>query len=287
MSVEHAKHIVRLRHKDVWCWSDCDTWFYVYSDKSKAHELGHGASERESWQSAALRILSDPEFWLDDEMVVSATYQGAEASYNNGGMGNSYWKVTNSGGELVRRYSGALSGNGPIWKLARQAYDVQAFEQQYRPKDENPAHDGSEHRYAENFSDFKGWSQPAPLPVEVSRDAGVEGGKSDGAKLIAAERERQISVEGWTFEHDDKHDGGQIVCAAVTYALENTFNGPAAAGKWFNQFWCWEDSWFKPSPDPIRNLVKAGALIAAEIDRLQRLAAKGSRYAAPESRKDQ
>ena len=32
----------------------------------------------------------------------------------------------------------------------------------------------------------------------------------------------------------------------------------------------WNTSWWKPSADPIRNLVKAGALIAAEIDRLQR-----------------
>lgn len=34
--------------------------------------------------------------------------------------------------------------------------------------------------------------------------------------------------------------------------------------------WPWHSSWWKPSDDPIRNLVKAGALIAAEIDRLQR-----------------
>jgi hypothetical protein len=34
--------------------------------------------------------------------------------------------------------------------------------------------------------------------------------------------------------------------------------------------WPWGTSWFKPSGDDIRDLVKAGALIAAEIDRLQR-----------------
>jgi hypothetical protein len=37
--------------------------------------------------------------------------------------------------------------------------------------------------------------------------------------------------------------------------------------------WPWDASWWKPSNDPVRNLVKAGALIAAEIDRLQRAAA--------------
>jgi hypothetical protein len=37
-------------------------------------------------------------------------------------------------------------------------------------------------------------------------------------------------------------------------------------------YWPWDQEWWKPSDDPIRNLAKAGALIAAEIDRLQRKA---------------
>jgi len=93
-----------------------------------------------------------------------------------------------------------------------------------------------------------------------------------GIELIAAERQRQIEVEGWTPEHDDKHDSGSLVAAAVTYALEATFDGPAVKGTWFKRFWCFEDHWFKPK-GKIRDLVRAGALIAAEIDRLQRLEA--------------
>jgi hypothetical protein len=34
------------------------------------------------------------------------------------------------------------------------------------------------------------------------------------------------------------------------------------------QWWPWSFEWWKPK-DRIRNLVRAGALIAAEIDRLQ------------------
>ena len=90
-----------------------------------------------------------------------------------------------------------------------------------------------------------------------------------GIELIAQERQRQIESEGWTPEHDDSHDAGEIVAAAVTYALEATFDGPACKGSWFNTFWMWGKGWYKPST-PIRDLVKAGALIAAEIDRLQR-----------------
>lgn len=92
----------------------------------------------------------------------------------------------------------------------------------------------------------------------------------DGAELIAVERQRQIAVEGWRPEHDDQHDSGSLVAAAVTYALEATYDGPAVKGTWFKKFWCFDDQWYKPA-SKIRMLVKAGALLAAEIDRLQRI----------------
>ena len=98
--------------------------------------------------------------------------------------------------------------------------------------------------------------------------------KMDGAALIAAERKRQVEVEGWTPEHDDEHDVGELASAAATYILETTFNAPTVEGTWCSELWPFDNSWFKLSPDPIRNLVKAGALIAAEIDRLQRAAPK-------------
>lgn len=86
-----------------------------------------------------------------------------------------------------------------------------------------------------------------------------------GAQLIAKERERQIAQEGWTPEHDDTHDDGEIAFAAIAYIqVSNGYSKNAAE-------WPWDEEWFKVS-DPVRNLVKAGALIAAEIDRLQRLA---------------
>jgi hypothetical protein len=88
-----------------------------------------------------------------------------------------------------------------------------------------------------------------------------------GIELIAEERQRQISVEGWTPEHDNKHENGEMAGAAAAYALEST-------GRNFDEqiavVWPWDDEWWKPG-DRIRDLVKAGALIAAEIDRLQRV----------------
>lgn len=90
-----------------------------------------------------------------------------------------------------------------------------------------------------------------------------------GAELIAAERRRQIEVEGWAPEHDDQHEDGDIVAAAIAYAHAENSRELDARLTW----WPWDAEWWKPSDDPIRNLVKAGALIAAEIDRRQRAAA--------------
>jgi hypothetical protein len=76
---------------------------------------------------------------------------------------------------------------------------------------------------------------------------------------IAAERERQISAEGWTPEHDDAHDDGALAKAAACYARGS------------RQYWPWARVWWKPR-DKRANLVRAGALIVAEIERLDRAA---------------
>lgn len=80
---------------------------------------------------------------------------------------------------------------------------------------------------------------------------------STGASMIADERQRQIEEEGWTPEHDDQHEDLELLYAAEAYM----FGDPDA--------WPWEEDSFKPT-SKIRDLVRAGALIAAEIDRLLR-----------------
>lgn len=97
----------------------------------------------------------------------------------------------------------------------------------------------------------------------------LHGSVVGGAYLIHQERLRQQQVEGWTPEHDDQHVGGELAAAADAYIFAAL---ALVAGKPIDKtvLWPWADDWWKPSDDPIRNLVKAGALIAAEIDRLQR-----------------
>jgi hypothetical protein len=87
---------------------------------------------------------------------------------------------------------------------------------------------------------------------------------------IAAERARQIAVEGWDAAHDDAHKNGALAMAAASYAAEaaDTLRGQARIAK---AIWPWAWSWWKPA-DPRRDLVRAGALIVAEIERLDRLA---------------
>jgi hypothetical protein len=96
------------------------------------------------------------------------------------------------------------------------------------------------------------------------------GNRSDGVKAIEIERHRQLTEEGWTAEHDDReHSSGALCDAAACYALYHVEQAPFRA-RVIKDFWPWARAWWKPSRDPVRNLVKAGALIAAEIERLQR-----------------
>lgn len=86
---------------------------------------------------------------------------------------------------------------------------------------------------------------------------------------IAAERRRQIDVEGWTPNHDDEHGNGQLARAAACYAAPLLCH----AGSQFN-LWPWDWRWWKPKSRR-RDLIRAAALIVAEIERLDRLRARG------------
>ena len=95
-----------------------------------------------------------------------------------------------------------------------------------------------------------------------------------GVELIRRERLRQMLEEGWSPEHDNTHRKFEMTLAAMSYAAV-----VATPDEWAGENgtepqplhdWPWAKKWWKPCDDPVRNLVKAGALICAEIDRLQR-----------------
>jgi hypothetical protein len=98
-----------------------------------------------------------------------------------------------------------------------------------------------------------------------------------GARLIQEERDRQRAVEKWTAEHDDQHSKGELAIAAAVLACKCTDAFVDCDKIGLGQFVV--DPWglsTKHRGNRKRQLVIAGALIAAEIDRLERLGSAGT-----------
>jgi hypothetical protein len=104
---------------------------------------------------------------------------------------------------------------------------------------------------------------------------------------IAAERRRQIEDEGFNAAHDDKYIDGELSRAAACYALATSANNatrhtlaafarfgggyPGDGVIFFRRAWPWLEQWWKPRTRR-EDLVRAGALIVADIERIDRLA---------------
>lgn len=82
---------------------------------------------------------------------------------------------------------------------------------------------------------------------------------------VRKERQRQVYGERWTKDHDDGHMDGTLSNAGSCYAIRafqnKDFTPPVD--------WPWDSRWWKPK-DTRRDLVRAAALIVAEIERLDR-----------------
>lgn len=124
--------------------------------------------------------------------------------------------------------------------------------------DENPA-DADFDSWADRAMDA-GWFDPEDF--------------SKGAIDVLKERERQETTEGWTDDHDDGHYNGEMGIAAACY----TVNACAPRDRRDEimgvgivpPHWPWDAQWWKPKSRR-EDLVRAAALIIAEIDRLDRL----------------
>ena len=115
--------------------------------------------------------------------------------------------------------------------------------------------------------------------------------QSSGAERIKSERLRQMTDEGYDAGHDLTHASGELNDAAICYAKAAAKQARGESHAYLKLMveagevrWPWEDEWWKPSADQIRNLEKAGALIAAEIDRLLNL--QGLRPVNPEAEQE-
>ena len=102
---------------------------------------------------------------------------------------------------------------------------------------------------------------------EITVSGYMDAMAGQAARDIVAERVRQVVKEGWLPEHDDQHAVGELAAAAACYChpepcMDDTRGVPFS--------WPWVRRWWKPT-DRRRDLVKAGALILAEIERLDRI----------------
>lgn len=108
--------------------------------------------------------------------------------------------------------------------------------------------------------------------AKISTPAAQAGQMPQAWLDVQAERRRQITAEGWTPEHDDEHSHGQIARAAACYALAgSSAPNDGTAALLVSLAWPWDQQWWKPT-SARRDLIKAGALILAEIERLDRAA---------------
>lgn len=93
------------------------------------------------------------------------------------------------------------------------------------------------------------------------------------ANAVLAERQRQITHEGWTLEHDDDHHDSDLAAASAAYMLGN------------RAFWPWKDG-FKDEPGKRRNYVKGAALALAageHVDRNRKFRTRVTGQVSPQS----
>ena len=81
-------------------------------------------------------------------------------------------------------------------------------------------------------------------------------------KEIKTERQRQIKQLGCSEILDDRYVDAQLAIAAAAYLTLN------------KSLWPFDLQWWRPASGYRRRLVKAGALIIAEIERLDRIEAR-------------
>lgn len=132
--------------------------------------------------------------------------------------------------------------------------------------------------------------QADPLLLREDGDSqGKRRAAMSGVIDIAVERQRQITDENWSHEHDDQHRDKSLALVAALYAtpipLQQVIVAPDGTVSTRDP-WPWhfhdastleplDNSWDKRKVhDERRRLVIAGALIAAEIDRIDRAEAR-------------
>ena len=138
---------------------------------------------------------------------------------------------------------------------------------------QSPQHDLIKNldRASEAFADRVPWDDSPDAVLVEATDRPTQ----RVALELVVERMRQITGEGRSRWNDDLYRASHLAAAAAAYALAASVTGREGDAPWSAEsasaVWPWDRSSFKPT-DPRRDLVKAGALILAEIERIDRAA---------------
>lgn len=105
---------------------------------------------------------------------------------------------------------------------------------------------------------------------------------SNAAEDVLNERSRQIGQENYSTEHDDGYQNNELVRAAGGYVDQvirrswvfSDYGQEAYQDDDDPEFWPWDEKHWKPK-SPREDLVRAAALLIAEIERIDRKEAKG------------
>lgn len=95
--------------------------------------------------------------------------------------------------------------------------------------------------------------------------------QTNASRDVLAERQRQVQGKGFTTVGDDIYWHDELCRAAACYVLAST--APEGLTPAPPPMWPWSELWWKPRSRR-EDLVRAGALILAEIERIDRQAAK-------------
>lgn len=149
------------------------------------------------------------------------------------------------------------------------AEEVKAFYANIYPELNNAEIEGPEHKGAKAIYEFRravGTKGTDMSPTDRRHIV------TPGVLRIMKERHRQIAEERFTDERDDGYTQGELLQAAICYAFAKESRVMNLA-RGAPHMWPWSPAWWKPR-DRIEDLTRAGALIAAEIDRLLRAQAE-------------
>lgn len=114
------------------------------------------------------------------------------------------------------------------------------------------------------FAQWTGGYAGVVAPLLADIHTALNSPAVQGAYAILRERQRQVISEDYTADHDDEHHHGMLAIVAAELAVEGTDASVSHPDR--------IDPWglVAKHTDPIRRLEIAGALIAAEIDRMKR-----------------